>query len=399
MEARKLTTADERLEGARLIATAFLHNWDEEAERARLATATDDVWGLFDDDGTMDACIQTKALELAFEGTLVPAGELEMVGSLPERRGGGAVRTLMGQVLSDFRDRGDLFALLIPFSFAFYRKFGFELASRELSQRLPSDQLRDFACDLEVRRATTAEDAAAMRALHDRFVIRHNLMCRKGEDAWKPTAYGEFGERGWGTRQLQHYSYLFGGDLPQAYLTFVYVEGANGPFRGSCKVVDCAYESVQALRSMLGFVWGLRAKVVDLEIVTSTDLDLGLLIPESDRAQRSLAGHVMARALDVSRVLGAMRYPQGQGSFALYAKDDFMPQNTGCYQVDFCDGSAQVERSDAQPDAEMDIQTFTQLAAGSIGFSQALWRKGVTLHANQQTLERVFVSRLVRATL
>lgn len=94
MEARKLTTADNRLEGARLIATAFLHNWDEEAERARLATATDDVWGLFDDDGTMDACIQTKALELAFEGTLVPAGELEMVGSLPERRGGGAVRTL-----------------------------------------------------------------------------------------------------------------------------------------------------------------------------------------------------------------------------------------------------------------------------------------------------------------
>lgn len=100
MEARKLTTADERLEGARLIATAFLHNWDEEAERARLATATDDVWGLFDDDGTMDACIQTKALELAFEGTLVPAGELEMVGSLPERRGGGAVRTL--ELVQDF---------------------------------------------------------------------------------------------------------------------------------------------------------------------------------------------------------------------------------------------------------------------------------------------------------
>lgn len=403
MEARKLTTGEERLAGARLIATAFMLDWDEEAERNKAPDKREgEYWGLFDETGVLSASIQTQRAQVAFEGSLVPAGELEMVGSLPERRGGGAVRVLMRSVLDDLKARGDLFALLIPFSFSFYRKFGFELASRELTQNLPVELLQDLDCELAVRRATTKEDAAAMRAVHERFVLRHNLMRQRDANTWKETAYGEFGERSWDEKGRQHYSYVFGGDEPQAYLTFVYVPDPDDPFnvRGTCKIVDYAYDDLRSLRSMLGFVWGLRAKVVAVEIETAEDVDLGLLVGEYDHVKRRLGGHVMARALDVERVLRARRYPQGQTSFSLYVEDAFMPENTGTYAVSVsADGAVEVRRAEAHPDIEMDIQTFTQLAIGMTDLAQELRLEHVTLHANREALERAFVRRRAYATL
>ena len=46
---------------------------------------------------------------------------------------------MMGVVLRAYKEKGLPLVVLIPFSFAFYRKFGFELASREMTQRVKID--------------------------------------------------------------------------------------------------------------------------------------------------------------------------------------------------------------------------------------------------------------------
>ena len=97
MEVRKLTDSQDWLESERVIATAFLHPWDEAEEAARVqAQAAGEVprpeesWGLFDD-GIMLTSISTLRHQLSFGGEAISVGEVHMVGSLPERRGGADV--------------------------------------------------------------------------------------------------------------------------------------------------------------------------------------------------------------------------------------------------------------------------------------------------------------------
>ena len=137
MEIRKLEQWPEWLESERIIGTAFLFGFDEKKteEKVKKQAAGEEprdgeCWGLFDDDGNMQTSFKTSRENVMFHGNVVSLSEVNMVGSLPESRGSGNVRALMAEVLRTFRARGDLFATLMPFSFAFYRKFGFDLIEK-----------------------------------------------------------------------------------------------------------------------------------------------------------------------------------------------------------------------------------------------------------------------------
>ena len=129
---RKLQNKEERFEAQRVITTSFLHPWEEEEALKEAENPSGEVWGAYVGEQMVSA-VTTLSHEVTFEGGVFPCQELHMVGTLPEARGSGAVRALMGEILREFRSQGNLFTFLIPFSFAFYRRFGFELSSINVS--------------------------------------------------------------------------------------------------------------------------------------------------------------------------------------------------------------------------------------------------------------------------
>ena len=116
MEVRKLTDPRDWLESERVIQTACLHPWDEEQERRKVqeqaagnVARPEETWALEDDAGVPQTAITTLSHRMWLGGRDLPVGEVHMVGSRMENRGGGNVRALMGAVLEDFRnlvDRG-----------------------------------------------------------------------------------------------------------------------------------------------------------------------------------------------------------------------------------------------------------------------------------------------------
>ncbi len=89
MEVRKLIDPRDWLESERVIATAFLHPWDEDEARKQVdaqangeAPRYEESWGLFDD-GVMLTSISTLRHQLSLGGETIAAGEVHMVGSLP----------------------------------------------------------------------------------------------------------------------------------------------------------------------------------------------------------------------------------------------------------------------------------------------------------------------------
>lgn len=422
MQIRKLTDWQEWLDADRLLATAFLDPWDEgtegKARERRIAegegrhTRPEETWGCFDEAGSMCSAIITHRLSAAFDGSFVPMGELDMVGSLPEHRANGSVRAMVRQVLGEFRGRGDLFALLVPFSFAFYRKFGFEACARNLEVRLPIAQLAPFELTCSVRQVSAATDVEILRGLYERFAIDKNLVIRRSDEAWEWRGNGEFGQRDWMSKDRQRYTYLFedagataGANAVHAhgYLTFYFEAGEAGPFIGTMRVEELVYDSPRVLRDILGFIYGMRAKLADVVIHPKGGEDLALLVPEPSEVETRVEGHLIARVLDVRRVLEAMRYPCEAGRFSLVVEDDFMPENAGCYDVTFAGGVAQsVERVDSAAssvpaDLVVDETTLTQLVLGLVDLRGAELRPTTVVNANRGTLERVFVRKAVWA--
>ncbi len=396
LEIRKLQTEQERFDAERLLATSFLHTWNEEDARKSAREPLGDVWAAYGPSGRMVSAISTVDHRMAFEGKIISCGEAHMVGTLPEARGTGAVRAMMARLLREYRSRGDLFATLIPFSFAFYRKFGFESASTLLKQKAAIDQFASFRQEFASRQIASQEDVDSARKLYEAFALRYSLAVMRPDADWTYRGNGEFGERDWEHADKQPYSYLFtdAQGAPRAYFTFVFVPGPEGPFTGAMAITDLVFDGPEALRSVFGFFHAMRAKITHVEMETPTDLDLSLLLPECGKVERRLEGYMMARALNAREVLSALRYGDVSGSFSVHVEDGFLPENTGSYAVDVESGKAvSVTQFDGSADLDLIAETFCQLAIGRIDLPAALYRGGTVLHGNEDLLRRVFVKK------
>ena len=406
MEIRKLSSAQELFESERVIETAFLHPWNEDEARMHrkqdqaMQPLGQQAWAIFDDEGRMTTSISTLQRRLAFCGEVVTAGEIHMVGSLPEHRGAGGVRALMHAILRDFAARGDALAVLIPFSCSFYRKFGFEIAARTLRQRVAIEQLAGFACPLRVTQLRTQGDLAPMRALADAFARERNLAELWGDDAWAWQGNGDFGAPDWLHPERQRYTYLLWdeSDALCAYLRFSYFHEPGKPFVGELEVCDLVYATPEALRAALGFLYRMRAKVHHVNFDLA-DVDLATLLPESDQVEQTVDSHVMARLLDIPRMLRLMPQPEGSGSYVIAASDSFLPENSGHYQVSYDDGQASsVTLCDLPADLQVESTTLTQLVVGRMALDEARYRPGTLIHDSERALARVFTRRPVHLT-
>lgn len=301
----------------------------------------------------------------------------------------------MRAVLEDFRNRGDVFAILIPFSFSFYRKFGFELGTRTVRYRIPVEQLEGLPCDYAVTKVEDEQDVAPLRAFHE-DVARNRNMCLRPEEAdWRWRGNGMFGEPDFlHPDQTSHTYVLWDNEIPAASVTFSFTHAPGNPFFGEADVSDLTRRNSAALMGALGFLHRLRAKVGFVNVELPAVLDLATVLPEPDKVPCSLGGHVMARVLNVPEALRAMPHPEGPGSYVLAVQDALIPQNDGPLQVTFEAGEVRVSKvPDTTPDLELSEAALAQLISGVTGLKTSQLRKDVHVDKNHQTLVRVFTRR------
>ena len=167
---------------------------------------------------------------------------------------------------------------------------------------------------------------------------------------------------------------------------------------GELEVCDLAYASPAVLRATLGFLHRMRAKVHHVNF-SLPDVDLAIILPESDQVEQTVDSHVMARLLDIPRMLQLMAQPEGSGSYVIGTGESFLPETTGHYQVCHDDGRARsVTRCDLRPNLQVSETTLTQLVVGRIGLDEARLRPGTLINGSEQTLSQVFTRRPVHLT-
>lgn len=360
---RRLESAEDLLQFNKIEAVAFISSFDTAAYEYKPHTGPSEIWGF----GTpATSAMVIHDFDTWFDGHLVKTTGVGGVASLPEARGQGGIREIFAALLPAWREKDVVFSTLYPFSHKFYRKFGYELVQRAHRYKVPMEALAGFRCEHPVE---LVSDAASLQDMYRAFGSRLNLcICRK-DSQWGRVASDPY--------KAKQYTYRIG-DV--AYVTFKPLE--SEPYENGyvAYCYDVAFRDAAALRSLLGFLYSLRAQYCKIAIQLPASVPLTHMISECYDVEHEVSPKGMARIVNVPRALELMRYPQASGAFSVRVTDPMLPVNSGCYLVQYAGGQAVcVERIDSceDPDLSVSVQVLTQLVLGALTVEEALYLEGV----------------------
>ena len=128
-------------------------------------------------------------------------------------------------------------------------------------------------------------------------------------------------------------------------------------------------------------------------------MPLAALLEESYDTSPTWINQPMARIIHVEKALQAKAPGEGR-SYTVAVEDQLLPGNNGVFQVSQQGGAVTVEKlpEGAQADLSVDVRVLTQLLIGFLSLEEALYKPGVTLSGNLETLHQAFPKRAAYLT-
>lgn len=368
------------LEGAELAPEAFARRLIEHPGDAS-DVHWDSRWAAFeDDDATMMATFCVIPWRANFDGHEVAMGGVGGVATLPQYRRRGAIRRCFEGALADMYARGMTLSYLYPFSNAFYRRFGYELACDKVRWRLKLDGLPGANAAGRWRLSEPGNDLSAhIRAIDLRRNARYNCAVFGGDTEYRWAAENPFVKR--------DYTYVYFGesDAPSAYACVRARPGED------LNCVRSAFSDRCGLEGLLALFRRFAADHSHAVLDMPADADPRALLPEYSlgTVERTVIQWGMARVVNVERALSLARM-KGEDTLRVAVTDGQIPENNGVFEVRFAPGAENgVRKTDAAPDVALTIQDFSRLILGC-GDLDPDWQPDVQLYCDVDRARQVF---------
>ncbi|WHX25420.1 GNAT family N-acetyltransferase [Virgibacillus halodenitrificans] len=322
----------------------------EEMEKKKAEADRHTIWGWMDED-KIAAKLHLIPLSCYINGKEFPMGGISSVATWPEYRRKGMVKHLLHHALTEMKRNGQIISYLHPFSFAFYRRFGWEHAFTEQHYSIPIEKLKKkWETSGYVRRIKP--DISLLHELYSKYAIQWNGMLARDEKWWEQrvlkddvhiaVAYEENG-------------------LASGYIMYEVKEN-------TVKVKELVHNSLNAQKLLLHFIGNHDSMAEKVTMIVPEDNHLPLLLDEP-RFEQKTAPYFMARIVDVAAFLKT--YPfTGEGEITITVDDSFFPENTGTYHVTIGERQNQVSFGDKQDSANGFHCTIQILTAMLLGFKR-----------------------------
>ncbi|WP_423745031.1 GNAT family N-acetyltransferase (plasmid) [Haladaptatus sp. SPP-AMP-3] len=278
---------------------------------------------------------------------------LSAVASPPESRRRGLVRDMLAESLAEYRENEVYFSALWPFSYEFYRKYGWATANKHTKYETTPDAL-----DLDIEpagefRPLDADDWELLVPAFDAMTEGYALSTDRTEDWWRERIF-----KSW-KRDPYVYAWMREDEARGFIVYTVHDEGDGKRF----KVWELTAMDDEAYRHLLRFVQYHDSQVETVELTyvpESTDL-LDIVANPRDVDCEINAGP-MFRLVDVPRALESIAY-DADATVVLRVTDPLAAWNEGTFELD-TDDVVRCERTDADPDVTIDVNTLSQLVVG-----------------------------------
>ena len=294
-------------------------------------------------------------------------------------RRSGCVREMIEKMHVYGAKNGCVLGLLHPFSFSFYRKFGYERVADHIIASFPVSAL-DFVqrrCDLIPYDETKLSD---MHTVYNEFGKSRNLLLPR-TDASFYTGGGR-----------QAYIYCDNGK-PSGY---VVVTGSKSLYVNHytdtvLTVKELAYTNPEALKAIFSFLRMFEGEYDRIELY-----DCGLyreaemMLKHNMQTDYKVIPDIMGRVLNTKKMHEAHEYPNEPGEFTVRVKDT-LPTVNGTYHVSY-GGGCEVKETEKAPDVTLSAGAFTQIALGyrALDMRSAAYLDGVEIHNVYSEFFRAF---------
>ncbi|HZO90809.1 MAG TPA: GNAT family N-acetyltransferase [Chthonomonadaceae bacterium] len=309
------------------------------------------TFGVFDAAGLQATVLVTDYRIHLGPEVIVPMGGIGGVACLPASRGKGYAGAGLRASLEGMREAGQVVSVLFPFSWEYYRRFGWEWVGVNRHYAIPSRVLRPDPETENVRAATPADRSAIVGA-YTEFAGRYRGMLARRGRTWAEMLDDKEKE--------YTYTYLYEKEgKVEGYLTY------RGGKEEGTRLGEFLSLRPRAQRALLGL---LRRH--DMQINKFT-----WHAPEDDTLwqqyyhwdfETKIQPVTMGRVVDVVGALQSWRPDRKAGGVVMLAvQDEHAPWNARTWKVEFAGGEVAVRPAEAAPQVALDIQALSQAYFGT----------------------------------
>ena len=359
---------------SRLGVAAFggsVSDWEEYFDPGRNARLDPEQVHVIEEDGEVRASATVLPLESFVDSEPRPMGGIAAVMAHPAYRRRGYAGRLMRAVLRDMREREISLSLLAPFAHAFYRIFGYELATEGIEYRLKPSDL-STSPEQRYLRAYREEDLPEMMGLLEAEAKEHPLCVRRSEGHWRSNDV-------WKGRDVAVYERGRGVEGYVLYKISGWQEDRDP--RRSLSAPEFVASTPRAREAIISFMAGFDPNVYGIKFYTPRGEPLHPYL-RSSYVSAKVEPDQMLRLVDVASALGYLNRRVGS-PLVLDVSDDVIPENAGEYTI----GDGEVVRgADAGERVSLDVRQLAQLYAGYLP-ARGLVRHGLVEASSQEALE------------
>ncbi len=344
------------------------------------------------EDGEVHASMVFTTRQSRLNGKLVSTVTVGGVGTEPQYRRGGAVRAMLEKMFEMAPERGWAVSILHPFSFSYYRKFGYERMADHLIMEFPITKLDSFPRCADFAQVKTSQQRRDCVAVYEKWAENRNVVFPRAGECSPHYDMDADNKR-------RTYLWKDANGVPAAYIIcevdkYYWVNQLKNI---NLQVYEIAFTSPEALRAVFGFIRMYEGENDTVKIhncAMSPEVDM--MLRHYVHATYQIVPDLATRVLDVETVLLAQKYPVAAGEFTLQIQDTLAFTN-GVWKVTFADGNAKVEKMpEGTPcDAVLPVAQFARLAYGYDEITPELfdYLEGAKLNKADSDLFRVFHKR------
>lgn len=326
---------------------------------------------VIEDDGEVRASVTVLPLESFVDGEPRPMGGIAAVMAHPAYRRRGYAGDLMRAALRDMREREVSLSLLAPFAHAFYRSFGYELATEAIEYRLKPSDL-STSPEQRYLRAYREGDLLSLMSLLEEEAKRHPLCVRRSERHWRSSLSRK-------DREVAVYGRE--GDVEGYVLYKMSGWEENGDPQRTLSVQEMVAATPRARDALISFMAGLDPMTYGIKLYTPRGEPLHPYL-KSSYVTAKVEPDQMLRLVGVEGALGYLNRA-AEAPLVLEVSDDGVPENVGEYTL----GVGEVVRgAEAAERVSLDVRQLARLYAGYLPARQ-LARYGLVEPGSERALE------------
>ena len=312
------------------------------------------------DNGVCMSHMGFRTLDSVYCGKYLKTLTISGVATSPEYRRCGCVRQMLNKLFEMAPERGWEVSFLHPFSFSYYRKFGYEKVADHKIIEFPISKL-DFTDRFPGLKPVDSEERAKdCTKIYNEFSMKRNIMFKRYGTSIYPTSAG--GDK-------KTYIWYDAASKPASYITLRSEQyfSVNRMESVNLHIHEMAFTTPESLMALFGFIRMFEGEDKRVKIhncAMSPEVDT--VLKHYMHSSYTLVPDIAARILDVKAVLHANRYPAGERGCFTVKVEDSLEYTRGVYRVEYDNGQSEVTKlgDDAEYDLSASMPSFTQLVYG-----------------------------------